>query len=231
MTVLITGAAGFIGFHTSLALLDRGDDVVGIDNVNDYYDVPLKEARLKALSERDGFIFERLDIADREAMAGLIARHGGITRVVQLAAQAGVRYSLIDPYAYTRANVEGQLVVLEACRKLEKLDHFVFASSSSVYGGNTKLPFSVNDPVNTPLSLYAATKRSMELMSHSYAHVYRMPLTGLRFFTVYGPWGRPDMAAFIFIRKILAGQPIPVFNNGDMRRDFTYIDEIGRAHV
>ena len=226
MTVLITGAAGFIGFHTSLALLDRGDDVVGIDNVNDYYDVPLKEARLKALSERDGFIFERLDIADREAMAGLIARHGGITRVVQLAAQAGVRYSLIDPYAYTRANVEGQLVVLEACRKLEKLDHFVFASSSSVYGGNTKLPFSVNDPVNTPLSLYAATKRSMELMSHSYAHVYRMPLTGLRFFTVYGPWGRPDMAAFIFIRKILAGQPIPVFNNGDMRRDFSYIDDI-----
>ena len=226
MTVLITGAAGFIGFHTSLALLDRGDDVVGIDNVNDYYDVPLKEARLKALSERDGFIFERLDIADREAMAGLIARHGGIIRVVQLAAQAGVRYSLIDPYAYTRANVEGQLVVLEACRKLEKLDHFVFASSSSVYGGNTKLPFSVNDPVNTPLSLYAATKRSMELMSHSYAHVYRMPLTGLRFFTVYGPWGRPDMAAFIFISKILAGQPIPVFNNGDMRRDFTYIDDI-----
>ena len=150
MMVLITGAAGFIGFHTSLALLERGDDVGGIDNVNDYYDVPLKEARLKALSERDGFIFERLDIADREAMAGLIARHGGIIRGVQLAAQAGGRYSLIDPYAYTRANVEGQLVVLEACRKLEKLDHFVFASSSSVYGGNTKLPFSVNDPVNTP---------------------------------------------------------------------------------
>ncbi len=167
MKVLVTGAAGFIGFHTSLALLDRGEEVVGIDIVNDYYDVQLKEARLKALSERDGFTFERLDIADREAMVGLIARHGGITRVVQLAAQAGVRYSLIDPYAYTRANVEGQLVVLEACRKLKKLDHFVFASSSSVYGGNTKQPFSVNDPVNTPLSLYAATKRSMELLSHS----------------------------------------------------------------
>jgi UDP-glucuronate 4-epimerase len=178
------------------------------------------------LAGRDGFKFERLDIADREAVAGLIGEHGHITGVVHLAAQAGVRYSLVNPYAYIRSNVEGHLSLLEACRGLDRLDHFVFASSSSVYGGNTKLPFSITDPVDTPLSLYAATKRSMELISHSYAHVYGMPLTGLRFFTVYGPWGRPDMAAFIFIRKILAGEPIPVFNDGNMKRDFTYIDDI-----
>ena len=226
MTVLVTGAAGFIGFHASAALLDKGVDVLGIDNVNDYYDVSLKEARLKALGERGGFRFERIDIADREAVLSLIGKNPGITKVVHLAAQAGVRYSLIDPYAYTRANVEGHLSLLEACRRLDRLDHFVFASSSSVYGGNTKLPFSISDPVDTPLSLYAATKRAMELISHSYAHVYGMPLTGLRFFTVYGPWGRPDIAAFIFIRKILAGEPIPVFNDGDMKRDFTYIDDI-----
>ncbi len=226
MTILVTGAAGFIGFHVSLALLDRGDDVLGMDNVNDYYDVSLKEARLQVLAGRDGFKFERLDIADRKAVAERIGQHDHITGVVHLAAQAGVRYSLVNPYAYTRVNVEGHLSLLEACRGLDRLDHFVFASSSSVYGGNTKLPFSINDPVDTPLSLYAATKRAMELMSHSYAHVYGMPLTGLRFFTVYGPWGRPDMAAFIFVRKILAGEPIPVFNNGDMKRDFTYIDDI-----
>jgi len=226
MTVLVTGAAGFIGFHTSLALLNRGEAVVGVDNVNDYYDVSLKEARLGVLAEHGGFQFERLDIADKEAVGALIKKHGGITRVVHLASQAGVRHSLIDPYAYTHANVEGHLTLLETCRTLDRLDHFVYASSSSVYGGNTKLPFSIQDPVDTPLSIYAATKRSMELMAHSYAHIYRMPLTGLRFFTVYGPWGRPDMAAFIFIRKILAGEPIPVFNNGDMRRDFTYIDDI-----
>ena len=226
MTVLVTGAAGFIGFHTSLALLDRGEKVVGVDNVNDYYDVSLKEARLKILSERDGFVFERIDIAEKDAVEKLIGQHGDITRVIQLAAQAGVRHSLVDPYAYTRANVEGQLILLECCRRLEGLEHFVFASSSSVYGGNTKLPFSVTDPVDTPLSLYGASKRSMELISHAHAHVFGMPLTGLRFFTVYGPWGRPDMAAFIFIRKILAGEPIPVFNNGDMNRDFTYIDDI-----
>ncbi|OHC75060.1 MAG: protein CapI, partial [Rhodospirillales bacterium RIFCSPLOWO2_01_FULL_65_14] len=169
---------------------------------------------------------ERLDIADRDAVEAMIRRHGGIARVVHLAAQAGVRYSLIDPFAYTRSNVEGQLVLMEACRKLKRLDHFAFASSSSVYGGNTKLPFSIDDRVDTPLSLYAATKRAGELIAHAFAHVHGVPLTGLRFFTVYGPWGRPDMAAFIFIRKILAGQPIPVFNDGDMRRDFTYIDDI-----
>jgi UDP-glucuronate 4-epimerase len=226
MTVLVTGAAGFIGFHASLALLAEGETVVGVDIVNDYYDPSLKEARLEVLGGKKGFSFYRLDIADRAAVAGLIRRHPGITRVVHLAAQAGVRYSLADPFAYTRANVEGHLVLLEACRELEGLDHFVFASSSSVYGGNAKLPFSVNDPVEKPLSLYAATKRAGEMMSHAFAHVYRMPITGLRFFTVYGPWGRPDMAAFIFVRKILAGEPIEVFNNGDMRRDFTYIDDI-----
>lgn len=226
MTILVTGAAGFIGFHTALALLNRGEDVIGIDIVNDYYDVSLKEARLEVLKPHSGFRFERLDIADREAIDGLIGKNTDITGVVHLAAQAGVRYSLVDPYAYTRANVEGQLVLMEACRKLAGLKHFVYASSSSVYGGNTKLPFSITDPVDTPLSLYAATKKTTELMAHSYAHVYAMPLTGLRFFTVYGPWGRPDMAAMIFIRKILAGEPIPVFNNGDMSRDFTYIDDI-----
>jgi UDP-glucuronate 4-epimerase len=226
MTVLVTGAAGFIGFHMSLALLGRGEKVLGVDNLNEYYDVSLKQARLDVLGQDNGFQFQQLDIADRDAVEVLIAENGGITRVVHLASQAGVRYSLIDPYAYSRANVEGQLVLLETCRKLERLDHFVYASSSSVYGGNTKLPFSIKDAVDTPLSVYAATKRSMELFAHSYSHIYAMPLTGLRFFTVYGPWGRPDMAAFIFIRKILAGEPIPVFNNGNMRRDFTYIDDI-----
>jgi len=226
MTVLVTGAAGFIGFHASLALLATGETVVGVDSVNAYYDPSLKEARLKVLGENKRFIFHRLDIADRDAVAGVIRDHPDITRVVHLAAQAGVRYSLVDPFAYTRANVEGHTVMLEACRELDRLDHFVFASSSSVYGGNTKLPFSVTDPVETPLSLYAATKRAGELISHAFAHIYRMPITGLRFFTVYGPWGRPDMAAFIFLRKILAGEPIEVFNNGDMRRDFTFIDDI-----
>jgi UDP-glucuronate 4-epimerase len=226
MTVLVTGAAGFIGFHASLALLAKGESVVGVDCVNAYYDPSLKEARLKVLAEKKAFTFHRIDIADRAAMAGLIRGHPDITRVVHLAAQAGVRYSLIDPFAYTRANIEGQVVLLEACRELKRLDHFVFASSSSVYGGNTKLPFSVNDPVDKPLSLYAATKRAGELIGHAFAHVHRVPITGLRFFTVYGPWGRPDMAAFIFVRKILAGEPIEVFNDGDMKRDFTYIDDI-----
>ncbi len=226
MTVLVTGVAGFIGFHTARELLGRGDKVIGVDNLNDYYDVSLKQARFDVLGGEDGFRFECLDIADRAAVEDLVAKHGDITRVVHLASQAGVRYSLTDPYAYTRSNVEGQLVLLETCRTLSRLDHFVFASSSSVYGGNTKLPFSIQDPVNSPLSVYAASKRSMELLAHSYAHIYAMPLTGLRFFTVYGPWGRPDMAAMIFIRAILADKPIPVFNNGDMRRDFTYIDDI-----
>ena len=226
MSVLVTGAAGFIGFHTCGALLDRGERVIGVDDVNDYYDVSLKEARLAVLQKSGDFSFERLDIAERDHMDTLIGRRPGITRVVHLAAQAGVRYSLVNPYAYVRTNVEGHLVVLEACRKLDGLEHFVFASSSSVYGANTKLPFSVEDRVEAPVSLYGSTKRSGELISHSYSRLHGMPQTGLRFFTVYGPWGRPDMAAFIFSRKILAGEPIPVYNNGDMRRDFTYIDDI-----
>ncbi len=226
MTVLITGAAGFIGFHLAERLLERGDKVIGVDDLNDYYDVSLKQARLDRLSAKDGFAFSRLDIADRDAVTALVQANPDIDRVVHLAAQAGVRYSLENPHAYTRTNVEGHLVVLEACRRLEGFRHLVYASSSSVYGANTELPFSVADRVDRPLSLYGATKKSMEMMSHAYAHLYRLPQTGLRYFTVYGPWGRPDMAAFIFIRKMLAGEPIPVFNRGEMRRDFTYIDDI-----
>lgn len=226
MTVLVTGAAGFIGFHTSRALLARGEKVVGIDIVNDYYDVSLKEARLAILAESSDFELFRADIADKEAVDDMIAKRPDINRVVHLAAQAGVRYSLINPYAYTHSNLNGHVVMLEACRNLPELKHFVYASSSSVYGANTKLPFSVEDRVDHPVSLYAATKKSMEMISESYARMFSLPLTGLRFFTVYGPWGRPDMAAFIFTRKILAGEPIPVFNNGDMRRDFTFIDDI-----
>jgi UDP-glucuronate 4-epimerase len=226
MTVLVTGAAGFIGFQTSRQLLSQGNKVVGVDNLNDYYDVSLKQARLGILCKHDLFYFECLDIADQKAIKDLILKHGDITRVVHLASQAGVRHSLTNPYAYTNSNIEGQLVLLENCRKLDRLDHFIYASSSSVYGGNTKLPFSIKDSVDKPLSVYAASKRAMELLAYSYANIYELPLTGLRFFTVYGPWGRPDMAAMIFIRAILAGKPIPVFNNGDMRRDFTYIDDI-----
>jgi UDP-glucuronate 4-epimerase len=226
MKILVTGAVGFIGFHTTLALLARGERVVGLDNVNDYYDVSLKEARLARLNEVPGFALERVDIADREAVGDVFRRHPDIGGIIHLAAQAGVRYSLINPYAYTRSNVEGHLVLLEAARRMSGLKHFVYASSSSVYGTNTKLPFSTDDRVDNPISMYAATKKSMEMMSHAYGHLYGLPLTGLRFFTVYGPWGRPDMAAYIFTRKILAGEPIPVFNNGEMRRDFTYIDDI-----
>ncbi len=226
MTVLVTGAAGFIGYHTATALLTRGERVIGVDNVNDYYDPVLKEARLARLGERDGFTFIRADIAEKKSVDGIFERHGDIDRVVNLAAQAGVRYSLENPFAYTRANVDAQLVLLEACRHHDKLRHFVYASSSSVYGANTKLPFSTDDRVDHPVSLYAATKRAGELMSHVYARLFGVPATGLRFFTVYGPWGRPDMAAYIFTRKILAGEPIEVFNRGDMRRDFTYIDDI-----
>jgi UDP-glucuronate 4-epimerase len=226
MKVLVTGAAGFIGFHTSMALLDRGEQVIGVDNLNDYYEVSLKEARLKLLNQREGFRFFRLDIADREGVRDLMDSHPDIEGVIHLAAQAGVRYSLENPYAYVRSNIEGHVVLLEACRRLSNLKHFVYASSSSVYGGNTKLPFAIDDRSDHPVSLYGATKKSMELISHSYAWVHRIPLTGLRFFTVYGPWGRPDMAAFIFTRKIIAGEPIPVFNRGDMHRDFTYIDDI-----
>jgi UDP-glucuronate 4-epimerase len=226
MTVLVTGAAGFIGFHVARALLELGERVIGVDNLNDYYDVSLKEARLGVLEGRSGIGFRRLDIADRDAVRALFDGEPDIDRVVHLAAQAGVRYSLINPYAYLRSNVEGHVVLLEAARTLARMDHFVYASSSSVYGANTKLPFAVEHRTDNPVSLYAATKKSMEAISHSYTHIYGLPLTGLRFFTVYGPWGRPDMAAFIFTRKILAGEPIPVFNHGAMRRDFTYIDDI-----
>ncbi|MEQ8805157.1 MAG: SDR family NAD(P)-dependent oxidoreductase [Rhodospirillales bacterium] len=226
MSILVTGAAGFIGFHTSQALLARGERVIGIDNFNDYYDVALKEQRAARLLAQEGFAMVRADISEREAMEQTFARHPDITGIIHLAAQAGVRYSLINPYAYTKSNVEGHLVLMEAARGLKDLKHFVYASSSSVYGANTKLPFSVEDPVEHPVSLYAATKRSMELLSESYARMYRLPMTGLRFFTVYGPWGRPDMAAYIFTKKIMAGEPIPVFNNGKMRRDFTFIDDI-----
>jgi UDP-glucuronate 4-epimerase len=226
MTILVTGAAGFIGFHVSTALLQRGERVLGVDNLNDYYDVALKEARLAELRRLPGFTFHRLELAERGALAALLERHPDTDRVVHLAAQAGVRYSLTNPHSYIGANAQGQLEVLEACRSLPRLKHLVFASSSSVYGGNTKLPFSVADRVDTPRSLYAATKKAGELMAYCYAHLYRLPTTGLRFFTVYGPWGRPDMAAWIFTKAILAGRPIQVFNHGDMRRDFTFIDDI-----
>ncbi len=226
MTVLVTGAAGFIGYHTCLRLLDRGERVVGVDNLNTYYDPSLKERRLGQLRERAGFVFCRADIADRAQMAEVAAANPDVTRYINLAAQAGVRHSLTKPFDYTEANVVGLLTLLEMARANDKCSHFVYASSSSVYGANTKLPFSVEDRVDTPVSLYAATKRSGELMSHAYSHLFRVPTTGLRFFTVYGPWGRPDMAAYLFADAILAGRPIRVFNNGDMRRDFTYIDDI-----
>jgi UDP-glucuronate 4-epimerase len=226
MTVLVTGAAGFIGFHVSAALLDRGEEVVGVDNLNAYYSVALKEARLAELSRHRGFAFHRLELAERDALAALVKQYPGTDRVIHLAAQAGVRHSLADPRAYVTANLVGQIEVLEMCRHLPDLKHLVFASSSSVYGGNTKLPFAVGDPVDTPQSLYAATKKADELMAHAYAHLYRLPTTGLRFFTVYGPWGRPDMAAWLFTEAILAGRPIRLFNHGAMRRDFTYIDDI-----
>jgi UDP-glucuronate 4-epimerase len=224
--VLVTGAAGFIGFHTALRLLQRGEEVVGVDNLNDYYDVSLKEARLQQLENFTGFRFVRQDIADQAGMEKLWREHGPFRRVVHLAAQAGVRYSLTNPYAYISSNCMGHLTVLEMCRHTPGFEHLVYASSSSVYGGNEKLPFSVEDDVSRPLSLYAATKRSNELMSQSYAHLYGMKQTGLRFFTVYGPWGRPDMALFIFTKAISEGKKVPVFNHGKMKRDFTYIDDI-----
>ena len=226
MTVLLTGAAGFIGFHTASALLDRGEHVIAIDNLNPYYDVALKRARLAGLEGRSGFSFHQLDIADREGVTALFLRHPEISVVVHLAAQAGVRYSLIDPFAYITSNVLGHTILLEAARRLPALRHFIYASSSSVYGSNEKVPFAVSDRVDTPNSLYAATKRTDELISYTYAHLYRLPQTGLRFFTVYGPWGRPDMAAYIFAKKISEGEPIEVFNSGEMWRDFTYIDDV-----
>jgi UDP-glucuronate 4-epimerase len=226
MSTLLTGAAGFIGFHVAKALLARGETVVGIDNLNDYYDVRLKEARLAELASSAGFTFARLDIADRDGVFALVAAHPELTGIIHLAAQAGVRYSLENPYSYIDSNVMGTIVLLEAARRIDRLKAFTYASSSSVYGANTKQPFSVDDPVEQPVSLYAATKRSCELIAYSYSHLYGLPTTGLRFFTVYGPWGRPDMAAYLFTRAILAGEPIKVFNEGRMARDFTYIDDI-----
>jgi UDP-glucuronate 4-epimerase len=224
MRILVTGAAGFIGFHTAARLLDRGDEVIGLDNLNPYYDVALKEARLARLTGRNGFQFIKADLVDREAVQEIFADEKP-DRVVHLAAQAGVRYSLDHPHAYTEANVTGTLHVLEGCRH-GKVEHLVYASSSSVYGLNRRLPFSVSDNVDHPVSLYGATKKANELMAHSYAHLFGLPVTGLRFFTVYGPWGRPDMSLFQFTRNILAGEPIPVFNHGRHARDFTYIDDV-----
>lgn len=224
MKILVTGAAGFIGFHTSQRLLARGDEVIGIDNLNDYYDPRLKEDRLRQLQAQAGFRFVKLDIADRAGMDAFFTDMRP-ARVIHLAAQAGVRYSLTHPHAYTDANIVGFLNILEGCRHHD-IEHLVYASSSSVYGANRKLPFSVDDDVDHPVSLYAATKKANELMAHTYSHLYRLPTTGLRFFTVYGPWGRPDMALFIFTKAILENRPIDVFNYGKMQRDFTYIDDI-----
>ncbi len=226
MTVLITGVAGFIGMSCAAALLARGDAVVGIDNLNAYYDPALKKARLDRLTENDRFRFEKIDVADAAEVARIVGGLPDGAAVLHLAAQAGVRYSLENPGAYVETNVRGQLSVLEAVRHHGGIRHLAYASSSSVYGGNTKMPFAVEDRVDRPISLYAATKRSAEAMSWCYAHLYGLPQTGLRYFTVYGPWGRPDMSAFIFTRAILSGAPIPVFNHGDMRRDFTFIDDI-----
>jgi len=222
--ILVTGAAGFIGFHLSQRLLERGDEVVGLDNLNDYYDVQLKKDRLAQLVKLSNFRFVEMDLADRQKMPELFAREK-FDKVVNLAAQAGVRYSLENPHAYVDANLVGFVNVLEGCRH-SGVKHLVFASSSSVYGANTRMPFSIHHNVDHPVSLYAATKKANELMAHTYSHLYRLPCTGLRFFTVYGPWGRPDMAMFLFTRAILAGEPINIFNHGKMQRDFTYIDDI-----
>ena len=224
MTIIVTGAAGFIGAHLCKALLKQGEKVVGIDNLNSYYSPDLKRARLALLSAEKAFTFYELDFCDIAQLDGLGV--GSVKTVVHLAAQAGVRYSIDNPRAYIKSNLLGHAEVLEYCRNAKSLDHLIYASSSSVYGGNTKVPFSENDPVDRPVSLYAATKKSDELMSHAYAHLYGIPQTGLRFFTVYGPWGRPDMAYWSFTEAILKGQSIRVFNNGDMRRDFTYVDDV-----
>jgi UDP-glucuronate 4-epimerase len=227
--ILLTGAAGFIGFHTAQRLLARGYAVVGLDNLNSYYDVSLKQARLDQLRRAPNFRFEQLELADRERMANLFAKER-FARVVHLAAQAGVRYSLEAPHAYIDSNVTGTLNILEGCRH-NGIEHLVYASTSSVYGANTKMPFSVHDIADHPVSLYAATKRANELMAHTYSWLFKIPTTGLRFFTVYGPWGRPDMALFTFTRNILEGKPIDVFNNGHHKRDFTYVDDIAEGVV
>ena len=224
MRILLTGAAGFIGMHTALRLLARGDEVIAVDNLNDYYDVRLKHARLARLTPHAGFSFHKLSVEDRPAMAALFAQ-ARPERVIHLAAQAGVRYSLENPHAYIDANLQGFINILEGCRH-HGVQHLAYASSSSVYGGNTALPFSEHQNIDHPVSLYAATKKANELMAHTYSHLFGLPTTGLRFFTVYGPWGRPDMALFLFTRAILAGEPIQVFNHGQMVRDFTYIDDI-----
>jgi len=229
MKFLVTGAAGFIGFHVSERLLNAGHQVIGIDNLNDYYDVNLKQARLDRLAPHSSFRFEKIDLADRNGMAQLFATEK-FDRVIHLAAQAGVRYSIDNPHAYADSNLVGHLNVLEGCRH-NKVGHLLYASSSSVYGLNRKLPFSTDDSVDHPISLYAATKKANELMSHTYSHLYGLPTTGLRFFTVYGPWGRPDMALFKFARAIVEGKSIDVYNHGQMRRDFTYIDDIAEAIV
>ncbi len=224
MTILVTGAAGFIGFHVAEALLARGEQVIGLDSLSDYYDVSLKLSRLALLEKKPGFRFQKIDIAVRDAVMALADKP--IDRIVHLAAQPGVRYSLVNPYAYVTANVMGHLVMMELARALPNLKHMVYASSSSVYGSNDKVPFGESDAVEKPNSLYAATKRADELFSQTYAHLYGIPQTGLRFFTVYGPWGRPDMAPMIFTRAILKGEPVQVYNHGEMWRDFTYIDDI-----
>ncbi|NTV10455.1 MAG: NAD-dependent epimerase [Zoogloea sp.] len=229
MKILLTGAAGFIGMHTARVLLERGDEVVGIDNLNDYYDPQLKLDRLELLKPYPAFRFEKLDVADRAGIERLFADEK-FDRVIHLAAQAGVRYSLQNPHAYADSNLLGFVNILEGCRH-NRVGHLVYASSSSVYGGNTKMPFSEHDAVDHPVSLYAATKKANELMAHTYSHLYQLPTTGLRFFTVYGPWGRPDMALFLFTRAILEGRPIDVFNHGKMKRDFTYIDDIVQGVV
>lgn len=229
MKFLVTGAAGFIGFHVSQRLLTAGHQVVGIDNLNDYYDVSLKQARLDQNSQHPDFTFVKMDLADRQAISSLFAEHA-FERVIHLGAQAGVRYSIENPHAYAEANLIGHLNILEGCRH-HKIGHLLYASSSSVYGLNRKMPFSTDDSVDHPVSLYAATKKANELMSHTYSHLYQLPTTGLRFFTVYGPWGRPDMALFKFTRAMLAGESIDVYNNGQMTRDFTYIDDIAEAIV
>jgi UDP-glucuronate 4-epimerase len=226
-TILVTGAAGFIGFHIARQLLAEGRHVVGLDNLNSYYDPALKQSRLNILRENSRFSFVQIDLADRPLMASLFAKHR-FAVVVHLAAQAGVRYSIDHPHAYADANLEGFLNVLEGCRRNE-CRHLVYASSSSVYGANTKLPFSVDDKTDHPVSLYAATKKANELMAYSYSHLYRLPVTGLRFFTIYGPWGRPDMAIFLFTKAIIEGTPIRLFNHGKMRRDFTHIDDVCRV--
>jgi len=224
MKILVTGAAGFIGFHLSRKLLSLGHEVVGLDNINDYYSVDIKLSRLKMIEADPGFTLAKMDLADNDGVANLFRTHK-FNRVVNLAAQAGVRYSIENPRAYIDSNVVGFLNILEGCRHND-VEHLAYASSSSVYGLNTNMPFSVHNNVDHPISLYAATKKSNELMGHTYSHLYGLPTTGLRFFTVYGPWGRPDMALFLFTKAILAGEPIKVFNHGKMRRDFTYIDDI-----